>query len=109
MINTTIQYNNIIIIIIAASALASTRPDPRGRGKDSRGRGRGHKKCLASRGLEAEARPRGLTSLHIASRTTSCTTPYGIAHDVVGDTGVAVAIAVADDVVGDASRLLTTY
>ena len=107
MINTTIQYN-IIIIIIAASALASTRPDPRGRGRGQDSRGRGHK-ILASRGLEAEARPRGLTSLHIASRTTSCTTPYGIAHDVVGDTGVAVTIAVADDVVGDASRLLTTY
>ena len=71
MINTTIQYDNIIIIIIVASASASTRPDPRGRGRgqdprgrgqDPRGRGRGHK-ILASRGLEAEARPRGLTSL----------------------------------------------
>ena len=39
MINTTIQYNNIIIIIIVASAPASTRPDPRGRGQDPRGRG----------------------------------------------------------------------
>ena len=60
-----------MIIIIAASAPALTRPDPRGRGRgqdprgrgqDPRGRGRGHK-LLASRGLEAEARPRGLTSL----------------------------------------------
>ena len=64
MINTTIQYENIIIIIIVASAPASMRPDPRGRGQDPRGRGRGHK-ILASRGLEAEARPRGLTSLQI--------------------------------------------
>ena len=41
MINTTIQYDNIIIIIIVASAPASTRPDPRGqgRGQDPRGRG----------------------------------------------------------------------
>ena len=43
------------------------RPRPRGRGQDPRGRGqdprgRGHK-ILASRGLEAEARPQGLTSL----------------------------------------------
>ena len=39
MINTTIQYDNIIIIIIVASAPASTRPDPRDRGQDPRGRG----------------------------------------------------------------------
>ena len=66
MVNTTIQYENMIIIIIVPSAPASTRPDPRGRGRgqdprgrgrgqDPRGRGRGHK-ILASRGLEAEAR-----------------------------------------------------
>ena len=36
--------------------------DPRGRGRGQDPRGRGHK-ILASRGLEAEARPRGLTSL----------------------------------------------
>ena len=63
MVNTTIRYDNIIITIIVVSAPASTRPDPRGRGQDPRGRGRGHK-ILASRGLEAVARPRGLTSLH---------------------------------------------
>ena len=65
MVNTTIQYRYVnIIIIIVASTPASTRPDPRGRGRgqDPRGRGRGHT-ILASRGLEAEARPRGLTSL----------------------------------------------
>ena len=75
MVNTIIQYENIIIFIIVASVPASTRPDPRGRGRgqdprgrgrgqDPRGRGRGHE-ILASRGLEAEARPRGLTSLPI--------------------------------------------
>ena len=69
MINTTIQYDDIMIIIIVASASASTRSDPRGRGQDPRGRsrgqdprGRGHR-ILVSRGLEAEAGPRGLTSL----------------------------------------------
>ena len=36
--------------------------NPRGRGRSQDPRGRGHK-ILASRGLEAEARPRGLTSL----------------------------------------------
>ena len=41
MINTTIEYDNIIIIIVA-SAPASTRPDPRGRGQDPRGQSRGH-------------------------------------------------------------------
>ena len=74
MVNTTIEYDNIIIIFVA-SAPASTRPDPRGRGRgrgqDPRGRGRGQDprgrghKILASRGLEAEASPRGLTSLLI--------------------------------------------
>ncbi len=43
MVNTTIQYVNIIIIIIVASTPASTRPDPRGRGQDLRGQGRGQK------------------------------------------------------------------
>ena len=57
------------MIIIVASTSASTRPDPRGRGQDPRGRGqdprgRGHK-MLTSRGLEAETRPRDLTSLII--------------------------------------------
>ena len=54
----TIQYDNIILIIIVASA--PTRPDPRSRGHYPRGRSH---KILASRGLEVEARPRGLTSL----------------------------------------------
>ena len=76
MVNLKIQYDNIIIIIIVASAPASTRPDPRGRGQDPRGRGqdprvRGHK-ILASRGLEAEARPRGLASLRNDQSTPSC-------------------------------------
>ena len=66
MVNTTIKYENIIIINIVAWAPASTRPDPRGRGLGQDPRGRGHK-ILASRGLEAEARPRGLTSLLLAS------------------------------------------
>ena len=74
MVNATIRCDHIIITIIVASAPASTRPDPRGRGQDPRGRGRGQDprgrgrghKILASRGLEAEARPRGLTSLVLA-------------------------------------------
>ena len=44
MVNTTIQYDNIIMIIIIASAPASTRPDPRLEAEDE------------ARTFEAEAR-----------------------------------------------------
>ena len=59
MVNTTIQYDNIIIIIIAASAPASTRPDPRGRGQDPRGRGRGQDPRGRGRGQGPRGQVRG--------------------------------------------------